>query len=88
MSYSINKYLVLWLHMYMLLNINKRKTKRKEKGLPHAHFLIILKRDWKIIAPESFDDIVLAELPNRYENSHPVLINCCKAHDAWSLWYT
>jgi ATP-dependent DNA helicase PIF1 len=42
----------------------------QKRGLPHAHFLIILKRDWKIIAPESFDDIVLAELPNRHENSH------------------
>jgi ATP-dependent DNA helicase PIF1 len=42
----------------------------KKKGLPHAHFLIILKKDWTIIAPETFDDIVSAELPNKYENSH------------------
>jgi hypothetical protein len=44
--------------------------KKKKKGLPHAHFLIILKKDWKIIASETFDDIVSAELPNKYENSH------------------
>jgi 3-dehydroquinate synthase class II len=49
--------------------IEHKKRKRK-KRLLHAHFLIILKRDWKIIALESFDDIVLAELPNRHENSH------------------
>jgi hypothetical protein len=42
----------------------------QKRGLPHAHFLIILKRDWKLIAPESFDNIVLAELPNKHENSH------------------
>jgi hypothetical protein len=42
----------------------------KKIGLPHAHFLIILKKDWTIIAPETFDDIVSAELPNKYENSH------------------
>jgi hypothetical protein len=37
-----------------------------KRGLPHAHFLIILKRDWKLIALESFDDIVLVELSNRH----------------------
>ena len=42
----------------------------QKRGLPHTHFLIILKKDWKIIALESFDDVVLAELPNKHENSH------------------
>ncbi|XP_035547439.1 uncharacterized protein LOC118348947 [Juglans regia] len=42
----------------------------QKRGLPHAHFLIILQRDWKIYAPESFDEIVLAEIPDRERNLH------------------
>ena len=42
----------------------------KKRGLPHAHFLIILKKDWKIITPETFDDIVSTELPNKDKNPH------------------
>ena len=41
-----------------------------QRGLPHTHFLIILKKDWKITAPKTFDDIVSAELPNKDENPH------------------
>ena len=37
----------------------------QKRGLPHAHFLIILKKDWKIIAPETFDDIISAEIPDK-----------------------
>ncbi|KAG6717889.1 hypothetical protein I3842_04G122900 [Carya illinoinensis] len=29
----------------------------QKRGLPHAHFLIILQRNWKLYAPESFDEI-------------------------------
>ncbi|KAG6645201.1 hypothetical protein CIPAW_08G106200 [Carya illinoinensis] len=42
----------------------------KKRGLPHAHFLIILRRDWKLYAPESFDQIVSAELPDKNKNLH------------------
>ena len=42
----------------------------QKRGLPHVHFLIILKKDWKIIAPETFDDIVSTELPNKDKNPH------------------
>ena len=42
----------------------------KKRGLSHAHFLIILKKDLKIIAPETFNDIVSAELPNKDKNPH------------------
>ena len=40
----------------------------QKRGLPHAHFLLILKSNSKIINPETFDKIVSAELPNNYEN--------------------
>ncbi|XP_035540203.1 uncharacterized protein LOC109004666 [Juglans regia] len=42
----------------------------QKRGLPHAHFLIILQRDWKLYAPESFDDIVSAEIPDKNTNLH------------------
>ncbi|XP_042939420.1 uncharacterized protein LOC122274451 [Carya illinoinensis] len=42
----------------------------QKRGLPHAHFLIILRRDWKLYAPESFDQIVSAELPDKNKNLH------------------
>ncbi|KAG6713098.1 hypothetical protein I3842_05G134100 [Carya illinoinensis] len=42
----------------------------QKRGLPHAHFLIILQRDWKLYAPESFDEIVSAEIPNKNTNLH------------------
>ncbi|XP_060171127.1 uncharacterized protein LOC132602151 [Lycium barbarum] len=33
-------------------------------GLPHAHFLIILNTEYKLLTPESYDKIVCAELPD------------------------
>ncbi|KAL5560737.1 hypothetical protein UlMin_036948 [Ulmus minor] len=43
----------------------------QKRGLPHAHFLIILKSNSKIIAPEAFDTFVSAEIPNI--NQYPYL---------------
>ncbi|KAL5542818.1 hypothetical protein UlMin_010528 [Ulmus minor] len=43
----------------------------QKRGLPHAHFLIILKSNSKIIAPEAFDRFVSAEIPNI--NQYPYL---------------
>ncbi|XP_042942909.1 uncharacterized protein LOC122277096 [Carya illinoinensis] len=42
----------------------------QKRGLPHAHFLIILQKDWKVYAPESFDEIVSAEIPDKNTNLH------------------
>ncbi|XP_042952259.1 uncharacterized protein LOC122289344 [Carya illinoinensis] len=42
----------------------------QKRGLPHAHFLIILHRDWKLYAPESFDQIISVELPDKDKNLH------------------
>ena len=47
----------------MLLNSNK-------SGLPHVHFLIILKSNAKIILPESFYKIVSAKILNKANNCH------------------
>ena len=42
----------------------------QKRGLPHAHFLIILKTNAKLIALESFDEIVCAEISNQTENEN------------------
>ncbi|XP_041017911.1 uncharacterized protein LOC121260131 [Juglans microcarpa x Juglans regia] len=42
----------------------------QKRGLPHAHFLIILHMDRKVYAPESFDEIVLAEILDKNTNMH------------------
>ncbi|XP_074282556.1 uncharacterized protein LOC141607096 [Silene latifolia] len=41
----------------------------QKRGLPHAHFLIILKSAYKITAPEKFDRYVSAEIPSN-DNPH------------------
>nr|XP_027108885.1 uncharacterized protein LOC113728715 [Coffea arabica] len=43
----------------------------QKRGLPHAHFLIILKQGWKMYSPESYDRVVCAELPDA--SRHPYL---------------
>ncbi|XP_021746885.1 uncharacterized protein LOC110712740 [Chenopodium quinoa] len=35
----------------------------QKRGLPHAHFLIILKSDWKLKCPVDYDKYVCAEIP-------------------------
>ena len=48
----------------------------KKWGLQHAHFLIILKTNAKLIAPESFDRVACVELPNKttHENLYLAVI--------------
>lgn len=43
----------------------------QKRGLPHAHFLIILKSDYKINNPDQYDQIISAEIPDK--NKYPVL---------------
>ena len=42
----------------------------QKRGLPHAHFLIILKLASKLYSTDSYDQIVSAELPDPNENYH------------------
>ncbi|GAA0182186.1 hypothetical protein LIER_30332 [Lithospermum erythrorhizon] len=37
----------------------------QKRGLPHAHFLISLKPQFKLLTPEAYDRVVCAELPDR-----------------------
>ncbi|XP_021766979.1 uncharacterized protein LOC110731425 [Chenopodium quinoa] len=36
----------------------------QKRGLPHAHFLIILKSEWKMKCPTDYDKFVCAEIPS------------------------
>ncbi|XP_039778258.1 uncharacterized protein LOC120645540 [Panicum virgatum] len=37
----------------------------QKRGLPHAHFLLIMKRKYKLTCPEQYDLLISAELPNK-----------------------
>jgi hypothetical protein len=37
----------------------------QKRGLPHAHFLLIMKRKYKLTCPEQYDHLITAELPNK-----------------------
>ncbi|XP_019265860.1 PREDICTED: uncharacterized protein LOC109243390 [Nicotiana attenuata] len=42
----------------------------QKRGLPHAHFLLILDDDYKLLTPEAYDKFVSAELPDADKNSY------------------
>ncbi|XP_075107418.1 uncharacterized protein LOC107819940 isoform X1 [Nicotiana tabacum] len=42
----------------------------QKRGPPHAHFLIILTCEYKLLAPESYDKFVCAELPDCNTEEH------------------
>ena len=37
----------------------------QKRGLPHTHFLLIMKRKYKLTCPEQYDLLISAELPNK-----------------------
>ncbi|WVZ82077.1 hypothetical protein U9M48_029383 [Paspalum notatum var. saurae] len=37
----------------------------QKRGLPHAHFLLIMQRKYKLTCPEQYDSIISTELPNK-----------------------
>ena len=37
----------------------------QKRGLPHAHFLLIMQRKWKLTCPEQYDALISAELPSK-----------------------
>ena len=43
----------------------------QKRGLPHAHFLLILKHRYKLKTPEMYDKFVSVELPN--SRSYPLI---------------
>ncbi|XP_070010439.1 uncharacterized protein [Nicotiana sylvestris] len=37
----------------------------QKRGLPHAHFLLILTNEYKLLTPEDYDNIINAEIPDK-----------------------
>jgi hypothetical protein len=50
----------------------------QKRGLPHAHWLLIMQRKYKITCPEQYDMIISAELPNKKE--YPELYKMVTKH--------
>ncbi|XP_060202830.1 uncharacterized protein LOC132631247 [Lycium barbarum] len=42
----------------------------QKRGLPHAHFLIILADEYKLLTPEAYDKVICAEIPNLDTNHY------------------
>nr|XP_027108912.1 uncharacterized protein LOC113728748 [Coffea arabica] len=57
---------------------NRPDVTARKRGLPHAHFLIILANGWKLDSPEAYDRVVSAELPD--PASFPYLHSVVVAH--------
>ena len=39
----------------------------QKRGLPHAHFLLIMESAYKLIVPEQYDRLISAELPDKHK---------------------
>ncbi|PWZ10705.1 ATP-dependent DNA helicase PIF1 [Zea mays] len=47
----------------------------QKRGLPHAHFLLIMQRKYKLTCPEQYDLLISAEIPsNRYPELRKMVI--------------
>ncbi|XP_049394611.1 uncharacterized protein LOC125858871 [Solanum stenotomum] len=57
----------------------------QKRGLPHAHILIILSNEHKLLIAEAYDDIIRAELPDECTESalrHDKIAFCVQNNDA------
>jgi len=50
----------------------------QKRGLPHAHFLLIMDKRYKVTCPEQYDRIISAEIPD--EKKYPQLYLLVKKH--------
>ena len=50
----------------------------QKRGLPHAHFLLIMQGRFKLTCPEQYDKLISAELPNN--NKYPELYKMVVKH--------
>ncbi|XP_073359742.1 uncharacterized protein [Aegilops tauschii subsp. strangulata] len=48
----------------------------QKRGLPHAHFLLIMDSTYKLVVPEQYDRLISAELPNKqkYPELHALVV--------------
>eukprot|EP00267_Zea_mays_P053136 XP_020406243.1 uncharacterized protein LOC109944909 [Zea mays] len=63
----------------------------KKRGLPHAHFLLIMQRKYKLTCPEQYDLLISAEIPsNKYPELRKMVVKYLfkyiyKGHDRASV---
>jgi hypothetical protein len=50
----------------------------QKRGLPHAHFLLIMEGRYKLTCPEQYDGIISVELPDK--NKYPELYKMVVKH--------
>ena len=50
------------------MKAHKATIEFQKRGLPHAHILLIMDKEHKLITPVIIDNIVSAEIPDRNEN--------------------
>ncbi|KAL6650338.1 hypothetical protein ACP70R_009263 [Stipagrostis hirtigluma subsp. patula] len=50
----------------------------QKRDLPHAHFLLIMQRKYKLTCPEQYDRLISAEFPDK--KKYPVLFDMVKKH--------
>ncbi|CAH1442934.1 unnamed protein product [Lactuca virosa] len=50
----------------------------QKRGLPHAHFLLIMTPEWKLTNADHYDKYVCAEIPN--PTKYPILHDLVKSH--------
>ncbi|EEC75756.1 hypothetical protein OsI_12651 [Oryza sativa Indica Group] len=59
----------------------------QKRGLPHAHFLLIMSGRYKLTSADQYDRIISAELPDKKNISRAIQYGR-QAYDAWPLWST
>jgi hypothetical protein len=56
----------------------------QKRGLPHAHFLLIMDSRYKLVVPEQYDRVISAELPDKHKYPR-TLRHGREAYDAWPM---
>lgn len=63
-------------HIFGVVAAHAYVVEFQKRGLPHAHFLLIMQSDYKLTCPEQYDRIISAELPNKekYTTLHEMVV--------------
>lgn len=80
------KELVIKKHYFGEVAAYVHVTEFQKRGLPHEHFLLIMKSGFKITSPDQYDAIISAELPD--ESKYRELHTGCQTYAPWSMWLT
>ncbi|KAL6640358.1 hypothetical protein ACP70R_022207 [Stipagrostis hirtigluma subsp. patula] len=62
----------------LVVRVFRAKLEFQKRGLPHAHFLLIMQRKYKLTCPKQYDRLISAEFPDK--KKYPELFNMVKKH--------